>query len=229
MSYIEAVEDGIRHTDDPNGLNWYYPICHVCNMNEVPTWMYRRGVKYTCDICKLKENLEDKKSKVTEDWDTKEKKYANAVKRMQAVCSHWDAYSNACEKIHKKLHTNGWFQSTEEIMVAIELVQKNVKARHQVQFGRYRVDFVLPDEKILLEVDGKMYHNESTKKKEIIRDNLILINLGPSWEMIRIGDDMINENISRLVGAVRKLKEKRKVIRSMHGGIIPDWYNDRKT
>ena len=59
MSYIEAVEDGIRHTDDPNGLNWYYPICHVCNMNEVPTWMYRRGVKYTCDICKLKENLED--------------------------------------------------------------------------------------------------------------------------------------------------------------------------
>ena len=164
-----------------------------------------------------------------EDWDTKEKKYANAVKRMQAVCSHWGAYSNTSEKIHRKLHTNGWFQSTEEIMVAIELVQKNVKARHQVQFGRYRVDFVLPDEKILLEVDGKMYHNESTKKKEIIRDNLILINRGPSWEMIRIGDDMINENISRLVGAVRKLKEKRKVIRSMHGGIIPDWYNDRKT
>ena len=48
-------------------------------------------------------------------------------------------------------------------------------------------------------------------------------------KMIRIGDDMINQNISRLVKAVRKLKAKRKVIRSMYGGIIPDWYNDRKT
>ncbi len=44
-----------------------------CKTNEVPTWMYRRGIKYTCDTCKLKERLADKKGKVLEDWDTKEK------------------------------------------------------------------------------------------------------------------------------------------------------------
>ena len=110
--------------------------------------------------------LQIRKAKVLEDWDTKEKKYANAVKRMQSMCSHWDSYSTACEKIHKKAAYKRLVPKYRKIMVAIELVQKNIKARHQVQFGRYRVDFVLPDEKILLEIDGKIYHNESTKRRK---------------------------------------------------------------
>ena len=106
-------------------------------------------------------------------------------------------------------------------------VKNNIKARHQVKLGRYKADFVLPDEKIVLEVDGVLYHNKNTEQKEQIRDNLICLALGSEWDVIRISDELINTNITRLVPAFRKVKENRNLIRQQHGGVIPDWYSKK--
>ncbi len=137
-------------------------------------------------------------------------------------------YKDAIDKVHEKLHKNGWFDSTEEIITAIELEKNNINYRHQVKFGtRYKVDFILDDEKVLLEVDGKLYHTKDKLIRENLRDNLILLNLGTDWEVVRITDDLINQNIKKLIPAVRKLKEKRKLLREEYGGCLPDWYSDR--
>ena len=93
--------------------------------------------------------------------------------------------------------------------------------------GRYRADFVLPDEKVVLEVDGTLFHTDRTKEKEITRDNLIVLSLGSEWEVVRITDEDINKNITRLLPAIRKIKKKRAELRKNYGGVLPNWYTDR--
>ena len=140
----------------------------------------------------------------------------------------WGKYKDAADKVYNKLHKHGWFDSTEEILTAIELEKNNINYRHQVKFGtRYRVDFVLDDEKVILEVDGKLYHIKDKLLIENLRDDLILLNLGVDWEVVRITDDLINQNIKKLLPAIKKLKEKRKLLREEYGGCLPDWYSDR--
>ena len=72
-----------------------------------------------------------------------------------------------------------------------------------------------------------LYHNKNTEQKEQIRDNLICLALGSEWDVIRISDELINTNITRLVPAFRKVKENRNLIRQQHGGVIPDWYSKK--
>lgn len=228
MSYNEAVEDGVRHVNEP-GNGWYYPPCSICGA-EVPSWGYQRGKQYRCKQCKFVESLADKEDRKNERADVKEKKFQNATQRIAKVAKLKDIplYESAAEIIHKKLHKDKWFDSTEEIMVAIELVKNKVKAMHQVKLGKYRADFVLPDLKIVLEVDGVCYHTERTRQKEELRDSLIVAALGPEWEVIRITDELINQNITRLVKAIIKARDGRQKVRSQHNGQLPRWYTDRK-
>ena len=229
MGYVEAKEDGIRIVTgkDKKQYTIYFPKCHICK-NEIKCMRYDRNVLYTCKECKLKQYLADKEVKTEYSKDIKEKKFNNAVKRIEkSVGKNINKYDKAIETIHNNLYKDHWFDSTEEIMVAIELIKNNIKTRHQVKIGIYRVDFVLEDEKIILEIDGKLFHTEKTKPKEQIRDNILLMKFGLDWEVIRITDDYINDNIKRLVPAIRKIRDERKRIRKINNGVLPQWYNNR--
>jgi len=226
MSYNEAIEDGVRFSKKGYS-NVYYPKCCICG-EETMSPNYIRDNKYTCKKCKFENYIADKEEKTNTNIETKEKKFKNALRRLEGTrgCSYRD-YERAIDIIHDKLHRDGWFDSTEEIMVAIELVKNNIKARHQVKFGRYRADFVLPEEKVVLEVDGVVFHTEKTREKEKLRDSLIVLSLGPDWEVLRITDENINKNIKRLLPAIKKIKEKREIYRRYNNGSLPEWYNDR--
>lgn len=229
MGYIEAKEDGIRIITAKNKKQYtiYFPKCHICE-NEVKSMRYDRNILYTCKECKLKQYLADKEFKAEYSKEIKEKKFNNAIKRIEKnVGNNIKKYEKAIEIVHKNLHKEHWFDSTEEIMVAIELIKNNIKTRHQVKVGIYRVDFILENEKIILEIDGKIFHTEKTKPKEQIRDNILLMKFGLDWEVIRITDDYINENIKRLIPAIRKIRDERKRIRNMNNGALPQWYNNR--
>lgn len=229
MGYIEAKEDGVRIVKGKNTKRYtiYFPKCHICK-NEIKSMRYDRDVLYTCKECKLKQYLADKEFKTEYSKEVKEKKFNNAVKRIEKnVGKNIKKYDKAIEIIHKNLYKDHWFDSTEEIMVAIELIKNNIKTRHQVKVGIYRVDFILEDEKIILEIDGKLFHTDKTKPKEQIRDNILLMKFGLDWEVIRITDDYINENIKRLVPAIRKIRDERKKIRNINNGVLPQWYNNR--
>lgn len=230
MSHKDAIEDKIRFTVQANGCNWYFPLCASCG-KEVPNWGYIRGKNYLCKECKTEKALIDKQTSCEESAELKEKKFKNAVERILKVIKlkDEDKYVTAAEKIHNNLHKAGWFDSTEEIMVAIELLKNGIKTRHQVKFGnRYRADFVLLELKVVLEVDGVCFHNERTKQKEELRDSLILASLGAEWEVIRITDELINKNITKLLPAIKSIVSERKKVREKNNGLLPYWYTDRK-
>ena len=230
MSYLEAKEDGIRFVSSKYSSTTYYPLCHICG-NEVSSMNYLRNVKYTCKDCKLEKELSDKVKIVNDNFEIKEKKFNNAVSRFKklGLGKRILDYKTAMDSVHEKLHSFGWFDSTEEIMVAIELEKNNIEYRHQVKFGnRYKADFVIGDEKIVLEVDGILFHTERTFDKENIRDNLILLTLGSDWEVVRITDELINQNITKLVPAIRKIKKERKELRKTNNECLPNWYSDRE-
>jgi very-short-patch-repair endonuclease len=224
--YKEAINDGIKVKNLANRTTIYYPHCLICG-EEIASISYKHEAKYVCNKCKTEKFFSEKAEKLDEGKSKKDKNFDNAVKRIRKISPTLGGYETAIEKIHKNLYRDGWFQSTEEIMVAIQLVKENVKARHQVQFGRYRADFVLPDEKIVLEVDGITFHNNYTAQKEKTRDSLITLALGPEWEVIRITDQMINTNITRLISAMRKARDHRKLLRNQNSGEIPEWYSQK--
>ena len=61
-----------------------------------------------------------------------------------------------------------------------------------------------------------------------LRDELIVLALGVDWEVIRISDDLINQKISKLMPAIRKVKRQRALHRSKNNGKLPEWYSNRE-
>lgn len=205
MSYKEAMEDGIVREKDGSGSTWYYPPCHVCG-SAVPSWNYLRGVKYTCPDCKkyLAEiSVRQKGDK------QKEKKYREAVKRIRKV-SQLELYEFAMKQVLSQLEKPGWYQSTEEIMVALELIRRNVTAYHQVRVLDYCVDFILPQFKVVLEIDGAVFHGKEKKPAEALRDELICQAFGDGWQVIRIRTENINTNVTKLMPAIKKVLQHRR-------------------
>jgi very-short-patch-repair endonuclease len=229
MGYKEAKEDNIKTIINEHSKNTqYYPRCACCG-KEVMSLNYIKGYKYLCKACKLNNYLSDKENRTENNKEIKEAKLKKAIERISKHTYNIEKYKKSIQTIEKYLHRDGWFDSTEEIMVAIELCKNKIKFNHQVKFGRYRVDFLLPDEKVILEVDGTMFHTAKTREKEQIRDNLIVLNLGAEWEIIRITDEDINKNITKLAKAIHKVKAKREELRKEYNGKLPEWYSNKST
>lgn len=228
MSYSESLEDNIRSERDKYNDTVYYPKCHICGA-EVKSYSYIRSKVYKCMGCKVEKKLTDKVKRVKDNHESKERKFTNAITRIQKLNISFKEYLNAINKVHDELHNVGHFDSTEEIMAAIELTRNNIEYRHQVKFGtRYMADFVIDDEEIVLEIDGVLFHTEDKIESENIRDNLIVMTLGVDWEVIRISDTLINQNLSKLVPAIIKTRDKRKEVRANNKECLPKWYSDRK-
>ena len=92
----------------------------------------------------------------------------------------------------------------------MELIRRKDKAHHQVKVYNYVVDFVLPEMKVILEIDGKLYHGKEKKQYETIRDELICEKFGEEWELIRIDTENINTNVTRLLSAINAVLRRRK-------------------
>ena len=69
------------------------------------------------------------------------------------------------------------------------------------------------------------FTQKKTKEKEFARDNILLMRFGIDWEVIRITDEYINNNIKRLVPAIRKVRDERQRIRKLNNGILPARYS----
>ena len=223
LGYKEAVEDNVRILNRGR-QKFYFPLCQHCG-KEVKTPFYDTRKKYTCTLCKLMTD-DEPKAEVTK--ETKEKRFDTAILRISGYVTNMEPYEKAINTVQKVLHNPGWFDSTEEVMVAIELIKHGYRINHQVPLKRYKLDFVLRDQKVILEIDGP-YHTEKTKAKEQLRDDIAIASFGADWEVLRISTDDINQNITRLTEAIEKSVERRNQFRAEHNGQLPGWYNDRET
>ena len=204
MGHRDAVRHNIPIRKDARGYNWYYPPCEYCG-TPVASWSYIPTAKYVCGECR-KILIERKLSETAEQ---KQKRLDTAIKRVAKVADI-KLYGRGIAWVQENLDKKNWFQSTEEIMVAIELIRRGVIAHHQVSVFDYSVDFVLPEMKVVLEIDGAIYHGDDKKHREALRDELITNKLGDGYELIRIRTDYINENITRLLPAIKAVLSRRK-------------------
>lgn len=218
MSYSEAKHDNIPYRKDSKGFGWYYPPCRICG-NPVPSWNYISGTQYVCKDCRRELVILDHHTRSDNAADKKQKKLRIAIKRISA---HTDIekYKTAISWVEKNLHRSGWFQSTEEIMTALELIRCKVKAHHQVRVFDYFVDFVLPNYKVVLEIDGKIFHGKDRAEKQQMRDEVIMNKFGEGWEVIHIDAENINMNVTRLMPAIKSVlrhrRNKNKICTRLH-------------
>lgn len=117
------------------------------------------------------------------------------------------------------------FDSSHEMIAAIILVDNAVSAKMQYKIGSYKVDFFIPEYKIILEIDGEFHRNNLYRDNQ--RDIKIREMLGDDWETVRIGTKYIEENAKALVDAMIAIRDEKKKIRRQHNGFLPDWYSSR--
>lgn len=118
------------------------------------------------------------------------------------------------------------FASSHEMVAAMELIRHQIKVKTQQKIGRYRLDFLLPELKAVLEVDGYMHRHH--KSKDSKRDIDVLSELGPGWEIVRIPTKYIEQNIKALVTAIKEIKRYKQEARSKNNGMLPLWYSERE-
>jgi very-short-patch-repair endonuclease len=100
------------------------------------------------------------------------------------------------------------FNSSHEVLAAIILTHNKVKARPQYPVGEYRVDFCLPELKVMLEIDGGWHRHKN--REDAVRDASILSKLPIGWDVVRIPTDCLEQKAVRLLAAIDAVLERRQ-------------------
>ena len=167
--------------------------CDKCGA-EIQKTSYQRNRTYTCNYCRRK-NLKKKKL-YEQPWDSiktpADERFDKAIERIRDQVNDFGGYKKSISMAQKRCEKYG---SVPEAMVAIELLKLGYRIIPQQKVGRYRVDFALPDEKIIVEVDGKIYHQNGYNGK---REAVIQYSMGMDWKIIHIPAEKIDKNIQKL-------------------------------
>lgn len=140
--------------------------------------------KYYCEICEEKMRYVKKLTMV----DKAEKLISKKPRdKMEIPDEEVLKYS----KIVRERISSGIdkFSSVPEVVAAIQMQRINLKYETQKIISGTKVDFYIPEIKIILEVDGSIYHSD--KNKAFLRDRQIMRALGENWEIIHIDSNMI--------------------------------------
>lgn len=204
MSKADAIRDGIKMINDPRwGLLYCIP-CQLCGK------IYRRrqytgNSVYICPDCR---ELKKRKRKAEVDQlalsipsaETKEeKRYRKAVETIEKQRGSLNGYENSIEICRKAMFKYG---SVPEAMLAIELVRNGYRIIPQQQVGKYHVDFALPNEKLIIEVDGSIYH--ANTQKELEREAAINYSIGLDWRFVHIPAESVSKNVRKVVKLLKK-------------------------
>lgn len=199
-------------------------ICWNCE-KEIP--YNENGKRAYCNECQ--KYVEEEHNKNVQDYLRCKTllMYENALNKMEKQKINMHYYYEACQVVKEKaLKECNTFDSAEEIMVCIELINNEIKVKPQVKFGKYKVDLMLSDLKIILEIDGALHNNSKNMLRDAKRDIEILNELGNGWEIIRIRTSQIEKRLMYLVEDIKKIYKQRQELRRNNHGILPDNYND---
>lgn len=205
----EAIEDKIPwEIDEDVGTLSYYPSCSICG-SPAKSPVYFRNAEYSCQLCRAR--MMAIRCHLTNDSSVMEKetRLKKALKRISKVAEVAE-YDDAVEKVRKGFCMKNHYQSTEEIMVALELLRKGFTIYHQQEVASYRVDFLIPALSVVLEVDGEIYHGSDrlSKARAEMRDCIIEETLGGGYKVVHIPTRYINKNVRKLVPAIKALTRK---------------------
>ena len=207
-SEIYAERDGIevKRVKLHNGeFNRYMVPCPKCG-RVVARGRYDTEKVYLCDYCKKAQTAKQKV--IFEDAyanirSPKEQQFDKAVDLLRTKCKGFDL-DRHIEVAEKRCESYG---SVPEAMTAIMLLYYGYQIIPQQKVGSIRVDFCLPKQKIVIEVDGSIYH--SNKEKEQQRDIQIQATLGFEWEVIHLPAELVKQNPKKINSAIKSILQHR--------------------
>lgn len=197
ISSIDAKRDGIRVTIEGNEFSRkytaYHIICESCG-TEYLRRRYNSDDEHLCDKCRY---LKNKKIKAKANAEALNVNTRNEIKFQKAITEmksqvKWDLKYDRCTKIAEKRVEQ--YGSIPEMMVAIELLYLGYSITPQQKIGKYRVDFLLPKIKTVVEIDGELYHTKQRTNREAV----IQLSLGIEWKILHIPAELIRKDIKKL-------------------------------
>lgn len=127
-------------------------------------------------------------------------KFDKAVQKMFEKRDDKEKYNKAIRLAKTRCELYG---SVPEIFVAIELLHQGYKIIPQQKVAKYRLDFVIPDKRVVIEVDGKIFHSDQAKEAE--KDFVVKNNLGAGWRILHIPTDYITKDMMKVAKYFRKV------------------------
>lgn len=214
MSDYYAERDGIKKTVETirkyNKFDFeveiYHVPCEKCG-TILKRRVYNGDKTHFCDYCRkvfnkkaniLKNQMIDK---VFRAITPKEIQFSRAIEEIEGQVENFRKYDKAAEMCRKKLEL---FGSIPEVMVAIELVRLGYKVIPQQKISKYRVDFLLPNEKLVVEVDGEKYHSSTHRHSD--REAVIQLSLGFEWKILHVPAELIRRDIKKVKDIINKFK-----------------------
>ena len=165
-------------------------------------------VRQYCDECEEKHTAELKHDKELYTILKKKVMFERAMDLMEKQGCKMGKYRSATIVVQKYLYANpDKFDSADEIVAAVVLIKNGLQIKTQVKIGKYQVDILIPSLNVALEIDGIMH---KLKLCESERDRYIESELGPEWDVIRIGTNHIEKKADKLVEAIQALKEYKR-------------------
>lgn len=105
--------------------------------------------------------------------------------------------------------------STEEVIFLIAMVEEEIKVKCQQKIGRYKVDFLLPEYKTIVEIDGFLHKHH--KRADQNRDAFLREEMGKGWEVVRIPTDFVNNYPDSIADALFTIREVQIKSRELLG------------
>ena len=207
-SEIYAERDGIevQHYMKYERKHTRYMVpCAKCG-RIVPRGRYDPEKIYLCDYCKKaraakqKAIFEDAYASIR---SPKEQQFDKAVEKLKAIAPGLDL-----DKHIKTAETRAErYGSIPEVMAAIVLLYSGYSIIPQQRVGMLTVDFCLSKHKIVIEVDGSLYH--ASREKSLQRDARIQAALGHDWEIIHLPAEGIEKNPFQIPKAISEILQHR--------------------
>lgn len=201
MSKADAERDGIKYYYDESrpsrgtkGTIVYIVPCQNCGKVTERT-SYGGNIAYICPACREKKKQHQKE--VEQAWfdiieEKGEARFNKALDQIEKQVKSFDKYERAAEIARQG---QGKYGSVPEAMVAIELIRLGYSIIPQKKVGKYRVDFYVPKQKFVIEVDGQMYHRNIYKGE---REAQIQFALGLDVKIIHVPAELIAKDIQKL-------------------------------
>lgn len=211
LSDEELAAFGVEVSRDRYGKRLYTIPCDVCG-DLIKTSKYNTKNTYRCKACK-KHHVEINnrierllKNKIEHEEADEIGIDHSHYERFESAASNFGIkYYCAIEQASTVMHK---FDSIPEAIACIELLYIGAKVIPQQKIGRYTVDFCLPDEKLIIEIDGALYHQNPNE--EYWRDVAIKRLAGDDWVIKHIPAETLKKNHSLFGKSIKRLIDNRR-------------------
>lgn len=197
--------------------------CWLCGEVETSDTQMDGGVRFFHRECR-KEFEEQKDGILNHYVELKVRvMHERALRMLEKQNAKMNLYLDESEAVlNKALEKPSAFASSHEMIAAMELLRKEIRFKPEHRIGRKRVDFFIPELKVVLEIDGHLHDHSKIKDSERDIEILNMLNEDdPGWEVVRIPTKRIEENSKKLLTAIKTIANYKRIVRKENGGFIP--------